>query len=218
MSKFSSSLTNIILFWSSKQNVIFFILTVGEVHDANWALLVTPFSSSGEANSSSDAAAYSNSSTHHPSCMGRWVWNVQNRSQEENFYLHSQHVKVHHAAYLLKHLVQTAKHGGGGIMAIMNLVSIRAVGEPLSFSCWCCIVSPVCKGAKADLVFVIDGSWSIGEESFKKVVHFVSGIIAAFDIVGPSGMQVSSPEEISMKTSLKCSLFKSKVTVMERNY
>lgn len=51
-------------------------------------------------------------------------------------------------------------------------------------------LSSVCKGAKADLVFVIDGSWSIGEDSFTKVVHFVSGIIGAFDIVGPSGMQV----------------------------
>ncbi|XP_027134918.1 collagen alpha-1(XII) chain isoform X7 [Larimichthys crocea] len=49
----------------------------------------------------------------------------------------------------------------------------------------------VCKGAKADVVFLIDGSWSIGEESFTKVVHFVSGMIGAFDIVGPSGMQVS---------------------------
>lgn len=51
-------------------------------------------------------------------------------------------------------------------------------------------LSSVCKGAKADLVFVIDGSWSIGEDSFTKVIHFVSGIIGAFDVVGPSGMQV----------------------------
>ncbi|XP_073348827.1 collagen alpha-1(XII) chain [Pagrus major] len=49
----------------------------------------------------------------------------------------------------------------------------------------------VCKGAKADVVFLIDGSWSIGEESFTKVVHFVSGMIGAFDVIGPSGMQVS---------------------------
>ncbi|XP_034073276.1 LOW QUALITY PROTEIN: collagen alpha-1(XII) chain-like [Gymnodraco acuticeps] len=49
----------------------------------------------------------------------------------------------------------------------------------------------VCKGAKADVVFLIDGSWSIGEESFRKVVHFVSGMVSAFDMVGPSGMQVS---------------------------
>lgn len=51
-------------------------------------------------------------------------------------------------------------------------------------------LASVCKGAKADVVFLIDGSWSIGEESFTKVVHFVSGMIAAFDVVGPSGMQV----------------------------
>ncbi|KAM9355371.1 collagen alpha-1(XII) chain [Pholidichthys leucotaenia] len=49
----------------------------------------------------------------------------------------------------------------------------------------------VCKGAKADVVFLIDGSWSIGEESFTKVVHFVSGVIGAFDVIGLSGMQVS---------------------------
>ncbi|XP_047429514.1 collagen alpha-1(XII) chain-like [Mugil cephalus] len=49
----------------------------------------------------------------------------------------------------------------------------------------------VCKGAKADVVFLIDGSWSIGEESFTKVVHFVKEMIAAFDVIGPSGMQVS---------------------------
>ncbi|KAM8847495.1 collagen alpha-1(XII) chain isoform 4-T4 [Synchiropus picturatus] len=49
----------------------------------------------------------------------------------------------------------------------------------------------VCKGAKADLVFLIDGSWSIGEDSFTKVMNFVASVIAAFDVVGPSGMQVS---------------------------
>lgn len=51
---------------------------------------------------------------------------------------------------------------------------------------------PVCKGAKADVVFVIDGSWSIGEESFTKVVHFVSEVVGAFDVIGPSGMQVTN--------------------------
>lgn len=40
------------------------------------------------------------------------------------------------------------------------------------------------------MVFLIDGSWSIGEESFTKVLLFVSSVIGAFDIVGPSGMQV----------------------------
>lgn len=50
----------------------------------------------------------------------------------------------------------------------------------------------MCKGAKADVVFLIDGSWSIGEESFSKVMHFVSGMIGAFDVIGPSGMQVGA--------------------------
>ncbi|XP_076874166.1 collagen alpha-1(XII) chain isoform X2 [Brachyhypopomus gauderio] len=49
----------------------------------------------------------------------------------------------------------------------------------------------VCKGAKADVSFLIDGSWSIGEESFHKVLQFVFSIMGAFDVISPSGMQVS---------------------------
>ncbi|XP_044230033.1 collagen alpha-1(XII) chain isoform X2 [Thunnus albacares] len=49
----------------------------------------------------------------------------------------------------------------------------------------------VCKGAKADLVFLIDGSWSIGDESFNKVIQFVTSMTGAFDVISPSGMQVS---------------------------
>lgn len=49
----------------------------------------------------------------------------------------------------------------------------------------------VCKGAKADLVFLIDGSWSIGDESFSKVLQFVFSMIGAFDVVSHEGMQVT---------------------------
>ncbi|CAJ1073879.1 collagen alpha-1(XII) chain isoform X2 [Xyrichtys novacula] len=49
----------------------------------------------------------------------------------------------------------------------------------------------VCKGAKADLVFLIDGSWSIGDESFHKVIQFVKSMTGAFDVISPKGMQVS---------------------------
>ncbi|KAF4084089.1 hypothetical protein AMELA_G00124740 [Ameiurus melas] len=49
----------------------------------------------------------------------------------------------------------------------------------------------VCKGSKADLVFLIDGSWSIGDESFNKVLQFVFSMIGAFDVVSHEGMQVS---------------------------
>lgn len=52
------------------------------------------------------------------------------------------------------------------------------------------ILAAVCKGAKADLVFLIDGSWSIGDESFNKVIHFVTSMIGAFDVISPDGMQV----------------------------
>lgn len=53
-----------------------------------------------------------------------------------------------------------------------------------------CILATVCKGAKADLVFLIDGSWSIGDESFNKVIQFVTSMIGAFDVISPGGMQV----------------------------
>lgn len=49
----------------------------------------------------------------------------------------------------------------------------------------------MCKGAKADLVFLIDGSWSIGDESFSKVIQFVTSMTGAFDVISPAGMQVS---------------------------
>ncbi|XP_063079246.1 collagen alpha-1(XII) chain isoform X6 [Engraulis encrasicolus] len=49
----------------------------------------------------------------------------------------------------------------------------------------------VCKGAKADVVFVVDGSWSIGEENFVKVVKFAYSVIGAFDVINSAGMQVS---------------------------
>lgn len=62
----------------------------------------------------------------------------------------------------------------------------------------------VCKGAKADVVFLIDGSWSIGEESFTKVVHFVSDMIGAFDVIGPSGMQVCAEDT---ESQCLCSCF-----------
>ncbi|XP_038160859.1 collagen alpha-1(XII) chain [Cyprinodon tularosa] len=77
----------------------------------------------------------------------------------------------------------------------------------------------VCKGAKADLVFVIDGSWSIGEESFTKVVQFVSSIIAAFDVVGPSGMQVSFVQySDGSKTEFKLNSYDDKGIAMAAVY
>ncbi|GAA6231691.1 collagen alpha-1(XII) chain-like isoform X1 [Lates japonicus] len=77
----------------------------------------------------------------------------------------------------------------------------------------------VCKGAKADVVFLIDGSWSIGEESFTKVVHFVSSVIGAFDVVGPSGMQVSFVQySDGAKTEFKLNSYQDKGVAMSSLY
>ncbi|XP_067337696.1 collagen alpha-1(XII) chain isoform X3 [Channa argus] len=77
----------------------------------------------------------------------------------------------------------------------------------------------VCKGAKADIVFVIDGSWSIGEESFTKVVHFVSSLIGAFDVIGPSGMQVSFVQfSDGAKTEFKLNAYQDKGVAMSSLY
>ncbi|XP_053303267.1 collagen alpha-1(XIV) chain [Pleuronectes platessa] len=49
----------------------------------------------------------------------------------------------------------------------------------------------VCKAAKADLVFLVDGSWSIGDESFLKIIRFLSSTTGALDVIGPDGTQVA---------------------------
>ncbi|XP_078085516.1 collagen alpha-1(XII) chain-like isoform X2 [Mustelus asterias] len=48
-----------------------------------------------------------------------------------------------------------------------------------------------CMGAKADLVFLVDGSWSIGDENFHKILQFCFDTIGALDTISPEGMQIS---------------------------
>ncbi|KAM8966281.1 collagen alpha-1(XIV) chain isoform 2-T2 [Pelodytes ibericus] len=48
----------------------------------------------------------------------------------------------------------------------------------------------VCKSAKADLVFLVDGSWSIGDDNFHKVISFLYSTAGAFDEIGPDGTQI----------------------------
>lgn len=48
----------------------------------------------------------------------------------------------------------------------------------------------VCRGAKADIVFLTDASWSIGDDNFNKVVKFVFSTVGAFDLINPAGIQV----------------------------
>ncbi|KAF0044542.1 hypothetical protein F2P81_003700 [Scophthalmus maximus] len=73
----------------------------------------------------------------------------------------------------------------------------------------------VCKGAKADLVFLIDGSWSIGDESFNKVIQFVKSMTGAFDIISSTGMQVSFVQySDDAKTEFKLNTYHDKGVVL----
>ncbi|XP_067312279.1 collagen alpha-1(XII) chain isoform X8 [Pseudorasbora parva] len=73
----------------------------------------------------------------------------------------------------------------------------------------------VCKGAKADLVFLIDGSWSIGDESFAKVRQFVFSMIGAFDVISHEGMQVSFVQySDEAKTEFKLNTYHDKGMVL----
>ncbi|XP_056154027.1 LOW QUALITY PROTEIN: collagen alpha-1(XIV) chain [Lampris incognitus] len=49
----------------------------------------------------------------------------------------------------------------------------------------------VCKAAKADLTFLVDGSWSIGDENFLKIIGFLYSTTGALDRIGPDGTQVA---------------------------
>uniref|UniRef100_A0A4W5L525 Collagen type XIV alpha 1 chain n=1 Tax=Hucho hucho TaxID=62062 RepID=A0A4W5L525_9TELE len=52
-------------------------------------------------------------------------------------------------------------------------------------------VKEVCKAAKADLAFLVDGSWSIGDDNFLKIIRFLYSTTGALDIIGPDGTQVA---------------------------
>lgn len=49
-----------------------------------------------------------------------------------------------------------------------------------------CLISPIspeCSvSAIADLVFLVDGSWSVGRENFKHIRSFIGAMAGAFDI------------------------------------
>uniref|UniRef100_A0A7N6BET7 Collagen, type XIV, alpha 1b n=1 Tax=Anabas testudineus TaxID=64144 RepID=A0A7N6BET7_ANATE len=49
----------------------------------------------------------------------------------------------------------------------------------------------VCKEAKADLAFLVDGSWSIGDDNFMKITRFLYSTMGSLDLIGPDGTQVA---------------------------
>ncbi|XP_059510485.1 collagen alpha-1(VII) chain isoform X4 [Stegostoma tigrinum] len=50
---------------------------------------------------------------------------------------------------------------------------------------------PVCGRAKADIVFLVDESWSIGQNNFNKIRDFLFRIVSYFPKIGPAGTQVA---------------------------
>lgn len=53
----------------------------------------------------------------------------------------------------------------------------------------------MCKAAKADLVFMVDGSWSIGDDNFNKIINFLYSTVGALDKIGADGTQASRTEQ-----------------------
>lgn len=48
----------------------------------------------------------------------------------------------------------------------------------------------VCGRVKADIVFLVDESWSIGSNNFGKLKDFLFRIVTYFPLIGPQGTQV----------------------------
>ncbi|GCB61642.1 hypothetical protein scyTo_0007085 [Scyliorhinus torazame] len=49
----------------------------------------------------------------------------------------------------------------------------------------------LCGRAKADIVFLVDESWSIGQDNFKKIRDFLFRIVSYIPKIGPAGSQVA---------------------------
>lgn len=53
-----------------------------------------------------------------------------------------------------------------------------------------CFFLLVCGRVKADIVFLVDESWSIGTNNFGKLKDFLFRIVTYFPSIGPKGTQV----------------------------
>ncbi|KAL8181696.1 UNVERIFIED_CONTAM: hypothetical protein K2H54_021750 [Gekko kuhli] len=74
----------------------------------------------------------------------------------------------------------------------------------------------VCKAAKADLVFLVDGSWSIGDDNFNKIIAFLYSTAGALDKIGPDGTQVAIAQfSDDPRTEFKLNAYRSKETLLE---
>ncbi|XP_070604343.1 collagen alpha-1(XIV) chain isoform X1 [Erythrolamprus reginae] len=74
----------------------------------------------------------------------------------------------------------------------------------------------VCKAAKADLVFLVDGSWSIGDANFNKIIGFLYSTVGALDKIGPDGTQVAIAQfSDDTRTEFKLNAYRSKETLLD---
>ncbi|OWK64042.1 Collagen alpha-1(XIV) chain [Lonchura striata] len=74
----------------------------------------------------------------------------------------------------------------------------------------------VCKAAKADLAFLVDGSWSIGDDNFNKIINFLYSTVGALDKIGPDGTQVAIIQFTDdPRTEFKLNAYKTKETLLE---
>ncbi|KAG8133911.1 hypothetical protein E2320_011657 [Naja naja] len=74
----------------------------------------------------------------------------------------------------------------------------------------------VCKAAKADLVFLVDGSWSIGDANFNKIIGFLYNTVGALDKIGPDGTQVAIGQfSDDTRTEFKLNAYRSKETLLD---
>ncbi|XP_073446369.1 collagen alpha-1(XIV) chain isoform X2 [Dendrobates tinctorius] len=73
----------------------------------------------------------------------------------------------------------------------------------------------VCKSARADLVFLVDGSWSIGDDNFHKVIRFLYSTAGAMDEIGPDGTQVGIAQySDDARTEFRLNSYKSKESLL----
>ncbi|KAF7702424.1 hypothetical protein HF521_001707 [Silurus meridionalis] len=78
------------------------------------------------------------------------------------------------------------------------------------------VAKEVCKAAKADLVFLVDGSWSIGDDNFLKIIRFLYSTAGALDEIGPGGTQVAIAQfSDDARTEFKLNSYDNKESLLD---
>lgn len=74
----------------------------------------------------------------------------------------------------------------------------------------------VCRAAKADLVFLVDGSWSIGDDNFQKIIRFLYSTVGSLDVIGSEGTQVAIAQfSDDARTEFKLNSYSDKESLLD---